>query len=66
MDSEPLIFWRDGFDSGTSGHYVRAVSLNEVIPKWIEEGIKVAGIRIDAENGNNIDVLVVREDSPNA
>lgn len=62
--SEPLIFWREGFDSGTSGHYVRAVSLNAVIPKWLAEGIKVAGIRLDPENENNIDVLVVRDDTP--
>lgn len=56
--SAPLIFWRDGFDSGKSGAYVRAVSLNKVIPQWIAEGIEVAGIRIDPENGSNVDVLI--------
>jgi hypothetical protein len=56
--SAPLIFWRDGFDSGKSGAYVRAVSLNAVIPQWIAEGIQVAGIRIDPENESNVDVLI--------
>lgn len=54
----PLIFWRDGYTSGKSGAYVRAISLNKIIPQWIAEGIEVAGIRIDPENQSNVDLLI--------
>lgn len=57
-----LVFWRDGATSGRSGYFVRAVSLNEVVPRWIAEGKRVAGIRLDPENDKNIDVLI--EDEP--
>lgn len=61
--SEPIVFWRDGFDDGQSGHFIRAVSINKVIPQWISEGIQVAGIVIDPENENNVDILVVRKEN---
>ena len=61
--SAELIFWREGFDSGRSGAYVRAVSLNTVIPQWIAEGIEVAGIRIDPDNENNVDVLIYQNNT---
>ena len=54
----PLIFWRDGYNTGKSGAYVRAVSLNKIIPQWISEGIEVAGIRIDPANESNVDLLI--------
>ena len=54
----PLIFWRDGYNTGKSGAYVRAISLNKIIPQWIAEGIEVAGIRIDPENEGNVDLLI--------
>ena len=66
--SAPLIFWREGFDSGKSGAFVRAVSLNTIIPQWIAGGIEVAGISIDPENGSNVDLLIYQPDvwMPNA
>lgn len=64
--AKPVIFWRDGYDRGMSGHWVRAASLNQVIPQWIAEGIRVAGIMLDPESGNNINVLVVRDDMAQA
>ena len=65
-EAGPLIFWRDGATIGRSGYWVRAVSLNEVVPRWVAEGRRVVGIRLAPENGSNVDVLVEDEEVPHA
>ncbi len=62
MIDTPIIFWRDGYTRGHSGYWVRGVSLNKVIAKWIDEGVEVAGIAIDPGNDELVDVLIVEEE----
>lgn len=63
-DPHEHVFWLDGAPGGMSGHWVRATSLNTTIPQWIAKGIRVVGIRIHPDNGNNIDLIINREDVP--
>ena len=56
-----VLFWREGFNSGKSGHFVRGAALNEVVSKWIAEGIPVVAILIDPEHGANVNVLIQTE-----
>ena len=60
-ESKAVMFWREGFDSGQSGHFVRGASLNDVVSKWIAEGIPVAALRITPDHGSNVDVLIQKE-----
>lgn len=55
-----LIFWREGYDHGTGGTFVRAAVLNHVIEEWEADVTAfVVGIRIDPEHGSNVELLLL-------
>jgi hypothetical protein len=59
--SEPIIFWRDGYDRGRGGAFVRGQSLNKIVAEWIAAGIQVAGIVIDPEHASNVECIIVED-----
>ena len=55
---DPYIFWRPGYETGRGGYFVMAAALNTIVPNWIEAGHKVAGILIDPENAEHVELIV--------
>lgn len=52
------VFWREGYEAGRGGAYIRAQSINKIIPTWILEGIQVAGIVVDPEHESNVELIL--------
>ena len=56
--TDPIVFWRDGYDAGRGGCYVRGASLNAAVAKWDAEGIVVVGIVIDPAHESNVELIL--------
>ena len=55
----PYVFWRPGYEAmGRRGYFVLAAAVNTIVPNWIAAGHKVAGIRIDPENAEHVELIV--------